>query len=92
MVMVMVMVIKGRVDEQGRLVIPKEIREKWGLKGEVDIVEMNEGVLIRPVKGNWKNFLTKKVKVDWNKAATVSLEGVSVDELMFGESHAEEDH
>lgn len=90
--MVMVMVIKGRVDEQGRLVIPKEIREKWGLKGEVDIVEMNEGVLIRPVKGSWKNFLTRKVKVDWNRAAAVSLEGVSVDELMFGESHAEEDH
>lgn len=86
------MVIKGRVDDQGRLVIPKEVREKWGLKGEVDIVEMGDGVLIRPIKDSWKGFLTKKVIVDWNKAVAVSLEEVSVDELMFGESNAEEDY
>ena len=86
MVMVMVMVIKGRIDNQGRLVIPKDVREKWRLKGEVDIVEVDDGVLIRPRKGGWKDFLSKKVKVDWNRAVAVSLEKVSVDELMFGES------
>jgi AbrB family looped-hinge helix DNA binding protein len=86
MVMVMAMVIKGRVDDQGRLVIPKEVREKWRLKGEVDIVEVDDGVLIRPRKSSWKDFITKKVKVDWNRAVAVSLEEVSVDDLMLGDS------
>ncbi|MGQ9722590.1 MAG: AbrB/MazE/SpoVT family DNA-binding domain-containing protein [Candidatus Jordarchaeum sp.] len=80
------MVIAGRIDDQGRLVIPKDIRKKWRLKGEVDIVEVEDGVLIRPKKGGWKDFLIKKVKVDWNRAVAVSLEKVSVDELIFGES------
>lgn len=43
-------------------------------------------MLIRPKNGGWKDFLIKKVKVDWNRAVAVSLEKVSVDELIFGES------
>lgn len=85
MVMVMVMVIKGRIDDQGRIVIPKDVREKWNLKGEVEIVEIEGGVLIRPKKSGWEDFLSRKVKVDWNRAVAVSLEKVSVDELIFGE-------
>ncbi|MEM2135102.1 MAG: AbrB/MazE/SpoVT family DNA-binding domain-containing protein [Candidatus Jordarchaeaceae archaeon] len=79
------MVIKGRIDDQGRIVIPKDVREKWNLKGEVEIVEIEGGVLIRPKKSGWEDFLSRKVKVDWNRAVAVSLESVSVDELIFGE-------
>ncbi|MEM2959866.1 MAG: AbrB/MazE/SpoVT family DNA-binding domain-containing protein [Candidatus Jordarchaeaceae archaeon] len=79
------MVIKGRIDDQGRIVIPKDVREKWNLKGEVEIVEIEGGVLIRPKKSGWEDFLSRKVKVDWNRAVAVSLEKVSVDELIFGE-------
>jgi len=82
--MVMVMVIKARIDEQGRLVIPKDVREKWNLKGEVEMVEVEGGVLIRPKKGGWEDFLSRKVKVDWSRAVAISLESVSVDELIFG--------
>ncbi|MBS7250656.1 MAG: AbrB/MazE/SpoVT family DNA-binding domain-containing protein [Candidatus Freyarchaeota archaeon] len=78
------MVIKGRIDDQGRIVIPKDVREKWNLKGEVEIVEVEGGVLIRPKKSGWEDFLSRKVKVDWNRAIAVSLEKVSVDELIFG--------
>ncbi|MEM3563222.1 MAG: AbrB/MazE/SpoVT family DNA-binding domain-containing protein [Candidatus Freyarchaeota archaeon] len=79
------MVIKGRIDDQGRIVIPKDVREKWNLKGEVEIVEIEGGVLIRPKKSGWEDFLSRKVKVDWNRAVAGSLEKVSVDELIFGE-------
>jgi len=85
MVVVMVMVIRLKVDKQGRILIPKDIRERKGLKGEVEVVEVEEGLLIRPFRKSWDNLFAKKVKVDWSKALTVSLEDVSVDDLLFGE-------
>jgi AbrB family looped-hinge helix DNA binding protein len=56
----MVMVIKARIDEQGRLVIPKDVREKWNLRGEVEMVEVEGGVLIRPKKRWMGRFSIKK--------------------------------
>lgn len=85
MVVVMVMVIRLKVDKQGRILIPKDIRERKGLKGEVEVVEVEEGLLIRPFRKGWDNLFAKRVKVDWSKALTVSLEDVSVDDLLFGE-------
>ena len=85
MVVVMVMVIRLKVDKQGRILIPKDIRERKGLKSEVEVVEVEEGLLIRPFRKGWDNLFAKKVKVDWSKALMVSLEDVSVDDLLFGE-------
>ncbi len=39
----MIMVIRLKVDKQGRIFIPKDIRERKGLKGEVEVVEVEEG-------------------------------------------------
>ena len=85
MVVVMVMVIRLKVDKQGRILIPKDIRERKGLKSEVEVVEVEEGLLIRPFRKGWDNLFAKRVKVDWSKALTVSLEDVSVDDLLFSE-------
>ena len=84
MVMVMEMVISVRVDQQGRIVIPKEVRERKGLKGKVEVIEVEGGVLLRPLRRVWDKVLAEKVKVDWKGALAVSLENFSVDDLLFG--------
>lgn len=81
--MVMEMVSHVRVDRQGRIVIPKDVRDRKGLKGEVEVIEVEEGVLLRPPTRRWDELLGKKVRVDWKKALTVSLENFSVDDLLF---------
>ena len=58
--------IKGEVDNQGRIVIPKEIRERKGLKGSVEIEETEEGIIIRPPRdlvAKWKKIFENKLKV-----------------------------
>lgn len=86
MVMVMPMAEYVRIDRQGRVVIPKHLREKFGFDGEVEIIAGDDGVTLRPPKKkNWDVFLKDKLKVDWRRAMTVSLEGLNVDELMFGQ-------
>ena len=34
-------------DSLGRIVIPKELRERYGFDGEVEVVATEEGVLLR---------------------------------------------
>ena len=48
-------VIKG-FDKLGRIVIPKEMRERFSLENEVEIVATKEGVLLR----NPEYILVKK--------------------------------
>jgi AbrB family looped-hinge helix DNA binding protein len=50
MVMVMEMVIK--IDKQGRIILPKEIRDKYHLTQNSDLIliEQEEGVLLKPKK------------------------------------------
>lgn len=43
-------------DKLGRIVIPKELRERYGFYGEVEIVATENGVLIQ----NPKYVLTKR--------------------------------
>ena len=74
-----------KIDEEGRVVIPKKIRERKKLEGEIELVETNEGVLLRPKTArNWNRLFENKIRVDWKKALTVSLEDISIDELLFG--------
>lgn len=39
--------IKKEIDSLGRLVIPKEMRDAFGLDREVELVMTKEGVLVR---------------------------------------------
>jgi AbrB family looped-hinge helix DNA binding protein len=73
-----------KIDEQGRLVIPKTIRERRGLEGEIEVLETDEGVLLRPKReGSWEQLLGEKLTVDWSRVLAISLEDVSIDDLIF---------
>ena len=47
-----------KFDKLGRIVIPKELRERYGLEKEVEIIALKEGVLIH----NPQYALTKAKK------------------------------
>jgi len=77
--MVMVMV---RIDDQGRIIIPKEIREKKRLTGEVEIEEVKEGIIIKPKNEiTWNEIFKNKLKIDWNKVQKLDLSEESFDKL-----------
>lgn len=81
--MVMALAEKTKIDKQGRVLIPKELREKMRLTGEVEILEVDRGLYIRPLEKSWDNLFNKKLKVEWQKAMSVSLEDISIDDLIF---------
>ena len=79
MVMVMVLV---KIDEQGRIIIPKEIREKMKLNSEVELKVLDEGILIKPKASlTWKEFFKTKLKIDWNKVKKLDLSEEDLDQL-----------
>ena len=43
-----------RVDNLGRICIPKAMRQLYGLSYDVELIVTGEGVLIRPVGGIYK--------------------------------------
>lgn len=79
----MVMAEKTKIDKQGRVLIPKELREKVGLTGDVEILEVEQGLFLRPLEKSWDILFKKKLSVDWKRAMTVSLEDFSIDDLLF---------
>ena len=79
MVMVMVMV---KIDEQGRIIIPKEIREKKRLRGEVEIEVVKEGILIKPkTEITWNEIFKSKFKINWNNVKKLDLSEENLDKL-----------
>lgn len=53
-----------KVDEKGRIVIPKEVREKLGIRGVVRMVIEGDKILLIPIsvdKDKYKGIF----KVDW---------------------------
>lgn len=73
-----------KIDDQGRLVIPKTIRERRGFDGEIELLETDEGVLLRPKRErSWEQLLGEKLTVDWSRAISISLEDVSIDDMIF---------
>jgi len=43
-----------------------------------------EGVVIRPLKAKlWEPLFRRRVRVDWERTLAVSLENLSVDDLML---------
>ena len=77
--MVMVMADSINIDSQGRIVIPKRLRDKKGLKGELEIIETREGILLRPIKDkskNWSKIFKKKLHINPQKVGiSISDEG-----------------
>ena len=51
--------IVRKLDNLGRLVIPKELRKQYGFTSEVEIIATKEGVLIR----NPKYVLVERSKI-----------------------------
>jgi AbrB family looped-hinge helix DNA binding protein len=49
--MVMPMEVEVKIDKQGRLVIPKELREKYQMNpdSEILLVDQEEGILLKPM-------------------------------------------
>lgn len=81
---VMVMEVVN-VDSQGRILIPKPLRDKIGLTGEAELTETSDGILLRPKRPrSWEQVLERKLKADWKSALAVSLEGISLDDILFG--------
>ncbi len=39
--------IKKEIDNTGRVVIPKELRERFGLSGDVEIIATESGILLK---------------------------------------------
>jgi len=71
-----------RIDDQGRIIIPKEIREKKRLTGEVEIEEVKEGIIIKPKNEiTWNEIFKNKLKIDWNKVQKLDLSEESFDKL-----------
>ena len=55
--------IVKKIDNLGRLVIPKEMRKLFGLDDKAELIITKEGVLVRAPqkkKENWKIYKTKE--------------------------------
>lgn len=77
--MVMVMV-RVKIDDQGGIIIPKEIRDRRKLIGEVEIKEINEGIIIIAKKTlKWKDFFKNKLKINWDKVQKLDLSNENLD-------------
>ena len=77
--MVMVMV-RVKIDDQGGIIIPKEIRDRRKLIGEVEIKEINEGIIIIAKKTlKWKDFFKNKLKIIWDKVQKLDLSNENLD-------------
>ncbi len=47
------------IDALGRIVIPKELRQRYALKDKIELIPTKDGVLIK----NQEYFLTRKTKI-----------------------------
>ena len=73
-----------KIDDQGRIIIPKEIRDRKKLNDEVEIKEIDEGIIIKPKKTlKWRDFLRNKLKIDWDKVQKLDLSEKNLDDLWF---------
>ena len=48
--------IVRRIDELGRIVIPKDLRERYALNNKVEIIDTKDGILIKSPE----YFISKK--------------------------------
>ena len=82
MVMVMEMVIK--IDKQGRLVLPKELREKYRFTQDAEIVvmEVEDGIKLSPRKGkkSLRNIFDTAPEFDPKNALVIDVANYNEDE------------
>ena len=77
----MVMVVV-KIDEQGRLIIPKEIRERKKMTNEVILEETKDGIIIKPQSVlTWTQFFKTKLKLDWTKVRKLDLSEENFDDM-----------
>ena len=80
--MVVMVLVLVKIDDQGRVIIPKDLREKKKLNGEIEIEEINDGLILRPKKDlTWKEFFKEKFEIDWDKIQKLDLSEESLDDL-----------
>lgn len=71
-----------KIDEQGRIIIPKELREKKKLIGEIEIEEIKDGLILRSKKDlTWRDFFKEKLKINWKKTQKLDLSEETLDDL-----------
>ncbi len=71
-----------KVDEQGRLIIPKEIRERKKITNEVILEETKDGIIIKPKSAlTWKQFFGTKLKLNWAKVRKLDLSEENFDDM-----------
>ena len=61
--MMKIMGIKKKVDNLGRICIPKPMRDLYGLGDVVELVVTNEGVLLRSADPEYANKMPKDLKM-----------------------------
>lgn len=77
--------MKLKVDKSGRVVFPKPLRERWGLRPgtELEAVDQADGILLRAVKqcpamikvkGLWVHQGVAEPGFDWDRAVDLARE------------------
>ncbi len=71
------MAIRKKIDKVGRIIMPKDLRERKKLNGKVEPIEVEEVVLIRAVQDEMQKILDdlykNKVEINWNKTSIGDL-------------------
>ncbi|MBC8236009.1 hypothetical protein H8E77_41210 [bacterium] len=66
----------------GTIKIPKEILSDTQLRGEVELIKFEEGILIKPkAPKSWGDFFETKLKM--NKPTYIDLSEVNEDEFIY---------
>ena len=74
--------INTTIAADGTITIPKEMLSDTQLNGEVELIECEEGILIKPqTKKSWGDFFETKLKM--NKPIYINLSEVNEDEFMY---------
>jgi len=72
------------VTRKGQATIPKRLREKYGIKGRVLVIEGKEGIILRPVPTPEEDFGSLKA-VFGGKSSRELLEDARREEFLKGE-------
>jgi AbrB family looped-hinge helix DNA binding protein len=83
--MVMEMEVEITLDKQGRIVLPKEFRDKYHLHSESSLilVDQAEGLLIKPkpAKKKLKDIFSQASNVDLNSATVIDVANYHEDDI-----------
>ncbi len=76
------MVIRTKVGRKGYLILPKKVREAVGIEeGDEVIIEVGEGIIIRPARRPDLEELRKRLKIHVKMLRALKLEGPRLGDL-----------